>query len=676
MAIEQFSNGARGTIANSPGVGGLSIDLGAGEGARFPASGPFRVVAWPIADGSAYAGNMELILIDSRSTDTLTVNASGRGYEGTTARNLGTSYYVGLPTLTAAQIDDIRAQLPWGTAYAVINGIDYAQTRAGIQAAIDALPSTGGDIVIPAGASITLDSTQLTCTKDYVRVLCAPSTVIKLPANATELRIIDVQGTLSGTTHSLASNAAEGAATVVITGDVSATYPVGTHIYLSDNQSDPASQVAVVVAVSVSGNTTLTLSEPLCEALATANSAKIQKVTPVAGFEWHGGQIEGNGNSHASSRGIYVRYAIDVRVEDVIARDFTNAAALFVDTFRGGFFGNIRAVNSGDANESDISIYRGSAFDIGEIFSDRASGFGPQIAWSSHFTFGRIVSTRAAGRGFKLHTARYFAGGQIVANNTASSYTGVSFSQRSRKGSVSSIVADYNGAAGVWFADTGTTGTGDIRIGEIQATGNAGPIDVQCGSTTDSVVVDNASFTNLTDAGTGNIFGQTLVVDRVAGLSTANSAAEQTFYTKDLPANFIGLSRGIRVILPFLYLNNSGAGRTTTFKLKLGGTVIAQAVTASIGASASYRGGFVEVFLQGRNDANTQVGYMHLELSAPSTAAVGQGCFDTANAMTGTVAFSASKDATTALTLALTVQHSAADASLELQRYSGALELI
>lgn len=52
----------------------LSVVLQSGQGANFPASGAFTIVI-----------DEEIILIDSRSTDTLTVNASGRGWGGSTA---------------------------------------------------------------------------------------------------------------------------------------------------------------------------------------------------------------------------------------------------------------------------------------------------------------------------------------------------------------------------------------------------------------------------------------------------------------------------------------------------------------------------------------------------------------------------------------------------------------
>jgi hypothetical protein len=82
------SNNAKTTITNNPlSAGGLSITLATGKGALFPVSGQFIGTLW---DDVTYPGNptgdpnMEIVLCDSRSSDTVTVNASGRGYSGTT----------------------------------------------------------------------------------------------------------------------------------------------------------------------------------------------------------------------------------------------------------------------------------------------------------------------------------------------------------------------------------------------------------------------------------------------------------------------------------------------------------------------------------------------------------------------------------------------------------------
>lgn len=80
-------NNAKTTITNNPlTAGGLSITLASSTGSKFP-TGTFLVTIW---DAATYSdpgddAQMEIVLCDSRSGDTVTVNASGRGYGGTSA---------------------------------------------------------------------------------------------------------------------------------------------------------------------------------------------------------------------------------------------------------------------------------------------------------------------------------------------------------------------------------------------------------------------------------------------------------------------------------------------------------------------------------------------------------------------------------------------------------------
>lgn len=84
----QTKNNAKTTITNNPlTAGGLSITLASSTGSKFPTTG--NTWLGTIWDAVTYSDpsddpNMEIVLIDSRSTDTLTVNASGRGFAGTT----------------------------------------------------------------------------------------------------------------------------------------------------------------------------------------------------------------------------------------------------------------------------------------------------------------------------------------------------------------------------------------------------------------------------------------------------------------------------------------------------------------------------------------------------------------------------------------------------------------
>ena len=84
MAALQFKNGAKSTVANDPlASGGTTLNVAAGQGARFPAVGDFLITIW---DKATYPdpsddSNMEIVRATARSTDAITIT---RAREGTT----------------------------------------------------------------------------------------------------------------------------------------------------------------------------------------------------------------------------------------------------------------------------------------------------------------------------------------------------------------------------------------------------------------------------------------------------------------------------------------------------------------------------------------------------------------------------------------------------------------
>lgn len=83
----------------------------------------------------------------------------------------------------------------------VVDGREYAQTRAGVQAAIDALPAAGGRVIIPRS---TIDIDQaLVITGDYVELVgVGPASVLRLAANLTATSPGDMKNILEVTNSS------------------------------------------------------------------------------------------------------------------------------------------------------------------------------------------------------------------------------------------------------------------------------------------------------------------------------------------------------------------------------------------------------------------------------------------------------------------------------------------
>jgi hypothetical protein len=99
-----FSNFGTATIASAPsGTGGLSFSVTAGQGARFP-----NLVAGDYFYGifKDSSGNREIVKIEARSTDAMTIAANGRGLDGTTARTwaAGDHFVLGMTKIALDEI--------------------------------------------------------------------------------------------------------------------------------------------------------------------------------------------------------------------------------------------------------------------------------------------------------------------------------------------------------------------------------------------------------------------------------------------------------------------------------------------------------------------------------------------------------------------------------------------
>lgn len=87
----KFSNFGKAIVASAPsGTTGLSFTVEAGKGALFPALASGDYFYGIFKDAS---GNREIVKVDARTTDSLTIAASGRGLDDTTARTWAAGDY-------------------------------------------------------------------------------------------------------------------------------------------------------------------------------------------------------------------------------------------------------------------------------------------------------------------------------------------------------------------------------------------------------------------------------------------------------------------------------------------------------------------------------------------------------------------------------------------------------
>lgn len=106
-------NFAKSALASGIADSDLSLDLAAGDGAKFPATGDFVCVLWDSAYASPVSDlTREIIKVTDRSTDALTIV---RAQEGTSAKAWNADDHCAL-VITAGKLDEIEEELSYRAA--------------------------------------------------------------------------------------------------------------------------------------------------------------------------------------------------------------------------------------------------------------------------------------------------------------------------------------------------------------------------------------------------------------------------------------------------------------------------------------------------------------------------------------------------------------------------------
>lgn len=196
--------------------------------------------------------------------------------------------------------------------------------------------------------------------------------------------------------------------------------------------------------------------------------------------------------------------------------------------------------------------------------------------------------------------------------------------------------------------------------GLIRGTG-AGTVGVLAIGTEGQVLTVSSGAADWADAAGGG--GGCPVEDRITSdMPITNLDSEETLYSKSITNS---TANGAIVIELFgSYLNQSGANRTITYRFKLGATTIWAATTGNFGTNANRRGFHMKFLLQNRTTSSQQLtGEIVISQSnAPTTGTYGD--FASSGDQQAVLGGTATEDWTTAKTVTLTVQHSAAHASL------------
>lgn len=157
-------------------------------------------------------------------------------------------------------------------------------------------------------------------------------------------------------------------------------------------------------------------------------------------------------------------------------------------------------------------------------------------------------------------------------------------------------------------------------------------------------------------------------------VTVVNTTTETSIYSYSVPAATLDTNRLLRLTIFGDILANSGTPNLTV-RVKFGGTTIYADATANFSASATRRPFFFQILLAGDGATNAQVLGGWLFVGAIGTATTGTGDLGVdENQGVAPIANTAALDQTSAQTLDVTVQWSAANASVECRAKHAVLE--
>lgn len=195
---------------------------------------------------------------------------------------------VSLPSLVGSGI---------GSSVVVVDGVTYPLTTAGIQAAHDSLPASGGTIVLLENSTIQSDGVTVFLTKP-VRLLGNGST-IKAPANDNSYLLMQVGSVMAaaGVSSNLSVNALHGDNQVTVVS--TAGFAMGDWVTISDTIGTFANILQLNRVRRVFSATVLELVKPVSKPCLLANTGVVGKFLPLTQHpEVRDLRFDNNGNTN------------------------------------------------------------------------------------------------------------------------------------------------------------------------------------------------------------------------------------------------------------------------------------------------------------------------------------------------------------------------------------------
>jgi hypothetical protein len=186
-------------------------------------------------------------------------------------------------------------------------------------------------------------------------------------------------------------------------------------------------------------------------------------------------------------------------------------------------------------------------------------------------------------------------------------------------------------------------------------------------------ISDGASWLTLG----GGVSGVSLIDKVVTAVTITNSALQTSLYSKSVPAQ---ISTGIiRFTLDGTWFNNTGSNQTVVFKIKLGATTMWQDTSLAIGTNAGTFPFRMVGEIANLNATNSQRLTANVNIGAFGAPTTGQGGISISNSSLTShvivpIAGVAAEDWTSAKTLDITAQLSAANANFTVTRQFAMIE--
>lgn len=251
----------------------------------------------------------------------------------------------------------------------------------------------------------------------------------------------------------------------------------------------------------------------------------------------------------------------------------------------------------------------------------------------------------------------------ITGNHTYSRGASAPFAVNSGAAAVTNLDADkLDGQEGSYYRDATNINAGTVATARLGS-----------GSATSSTFLRGDS----TWAAPATTTNPVRILDRdVAVATVTNTTTETTVYSFSIVGGTLGSTKALRLTLIGDYLNDSGSSRDLTLRVKLGATTVFAGVpTASLTTSATRRPVRLMCEISALNATNAQVAagsmFVGNNIGVSGTGGVAASGGDLLGVATGIA-----EDSTGTLAIAVTAQHSFADATTTFRAHTVQLELL